>query len=117
MKRDLELIRKIMLKMEDAPTGAAPEMEIEGYSRMAVGYHSYLIVDAALAAGCDAATRASQGSPEWILTHLTSLGHDFAEAARNEGRWKKALQKAGALALPLFIEALIGSVKGKLGMS
>lgn len=116
MKRDLELIRKIMLKMEDAPTGAAPEMELEGYSPMAVGYHCYLIVDAGLAAGLDASTVRSQGSPEWIVTHLTSRGHDFAEAARDEGRWKTALQKAGAMALPIFIETLVGYVKSKIGM-
>lgn len=116
MKRDLELIRKIILRMEDAPTGAAPKTELEGYSRMAVGYHNYLIVDAGLAEGRDATTRASQGSPEWVLAHLTSRGHDFAEAARDEARWKTALQKAGAMALPIFIETLIGYVKSKIGM-
>lgn len=46
MQRDMELIRKILMVIEQAPTGYAPELEIEGYSSTQVGYHAYLLIDA-----------------------------------------------------------------------
>ena len=43
MKRDLDLIRKIVLTVEDLPTGNVPEeIEVDGYTSEQVGYHSYL---------------------------------------------------------------------------
>jgi uncharacterized protein DUF2513 len=30
--------------------------------------------------------------PELLLTNLTWAGHEFADAARDEKRWKKAMQ-------------------------
>ena len=56
MKRDLELIRKMVLAIEDAPSGYAPELKFEGYTDEQVGYHAYLLLDAGLAKGEDAYT-------------------------------------------------------------
>jgi len=42
MKRDLDLIRKMVLAMEEAPTGYAPEPLFDGYTPAQVGYHAYL---------------------------------------------------------------------------
>ena len=47
MKRDMELIRKLVLALENEPTGYAPEnLNIEGYTSEQVGYHAYLMIDA-----------------------------------------------------------------------
>ena len=41
MKRDMELIRKLVLALEDAPSGYAPGvLEIEGYTPEQIGYHA-----------------------------------------------------------------------------
>src|SRR5262245_22030484 len=91
MKRDLDLIRKIVLKIEEAPTGWAPQgLKIEGYEDDQIGYHSYLIVDAGLARGQDVTHFGSSG-PTWIITNLTTAGHDFAQAARDQTRWKSVM--------------------------
>ena len=72
MKRDMELIRKMVLAVEDAPTGFAPHpLKIAGYTEEQVGYHAYLMVDHGLAKGTRVTTLASTG-PQWVLRHLTS---------------------------------------------
>ncbi len=84
MKRDLDLIRKIILAVEDLPTGTVPdEIESDGYTSEQIGYHSYLIVDSGFAEGEDMGAF-EDTSPNWQLAHLTSAGHDFADAARSE---------------------------------
>jgi hypothetical protein len=82
VKRDMELIRKLVLALEGAPTGYAPDdLEIEGYTDEQVGYHAHLMIDAGLATGSDT-THMGSSSPEAMLTSLTWAGHEFADAAR-----------------------------------
>ena len=37
MKRDMELIRKMILLIEDHPSGWAPDIEIVGYTAQQIG--------------------------------------------------------------------------------
>ncbi|MFI4862089.1 MAG: DUF2513 domain-containing protein, partial [Phycisphaerales bacterium JB063] len=44
MKRDMELIRSILLICEDHEHGYAPEhIEVEGYTAEQIGFHIYLL--------------------------------------------------------------------------
>jgi hypothetical protein len=120
MKRDLDLIRKIILAVEDLPTGmVSDEIEIDGYTSEQIGYHSYLIVNSGLAQGVDMGAFGDT-SPNWQLLHLTSAGHDFAEAARSETAWNKAKsivkEKAGGATLEILKEVLVGVIRGTLGL-
>ena len=91
MKRDMELIRKIVLLIEDSSKGWAPaNMVIEGYSQAQIGYHAYLLVDSGLAEGSDVTNSGSE-APEYLLTHLTSAGHDFADSARTPYIWDEVM--------------------------
>ncbi len=119
MKRDLDLIRKMILEIEDAPSGWAPDLAIEGYAPEQVSYHAYLIVDAGLAQGKDVTTMGSHG-PEALITSLTWAGHEFAEAAREETRWKKAMgivkEKGGTITLDVLTQLLGGLMRGAFGL-
>jgi len=120
VKRDIELIRKIIFAVEALPSGTATdEIEIEGYTPEQVGYHCYLIVDAGLAKGIDATTL-SDLSPMWHILHLTSSGHDFADASRDETTWKKATglvkHKAGGATIEIVKEVLVAVIKGTIGL-
>ena len=120
MKRDLELIRKLILAAEASPTGYVKvDIEIEGYSPEQIGYHSYLLVDAGLAKGVDI-TSLGNTSPIWRILHLTSAGHDFADAARDEGTWRKATgivkDNAGSVTLDMMKQVLISLIKNALGI-
>ena len=88
MKRDMELIRQILLAVEERES-RNEDLSIEGYTEDQVGYHCYLIVDAGLAigtkvSGSDAKCR------KYVVYDLTWAGHDFLDAAREPERWKKA---------------------------
>ncbi len=120
MKRDLELIRKIILAAEASPNGfTEDDLGIEGYSEEQIGYHSYLVVDSGLAEGVDLATMDSK-SPSWRILHLTSAGHDFANASRNEDTWRKATgivqKQAGGVSLDIMREVLISVIKNALNL-
>lgn len=119
MKRDLELIRQMVLAIEDAPSGWAPHLKFEGYSDAQVGYHAYLLIDAGLAKGQDATTNDSEG-PEGFISSLTWVGHEFADAARDETRWKRAMgvvhEKGGTVTIGVLTQLLVALMKGALGV-
>lgn len=92
MKRDMELIRKLILKIEDDPSGwAPPDLSIEGYTSEQIGYHSYLIAESGLAVGNDITCSGASG-PVYMLSHLTPAGHDFAESSRNQFVWDEVMR-------------------------
>jgi hypothetical protein len=85
------LIRKMVLRMEEHPSGFAPAMAIEGYTTDQIGYHAYLLVDAGLAVGC-ATTHCGSTGPECMLNNLTSAGHDFADSVRAQYIWDEVME-------------------------
>jgi len=116
----MELIRKLVMALEDAPTGYAPDdLNIEGYAPDQVGYHAHLMIDAGLATGNDV-THMGSTSPEAMLTSLTWAGHEFAEAARDETRWKKAMgiveEKGGSVTLSVLTQLLTALMRNALGL-
>lgn len=119
MRRDWELIRKIILAVEDHSAGYAPDLHFDGYTEEQVGYHCYLLVDAGYAEGENTTTLGSD-SPRWTIFHLTSAGHDFAEASRNESVWANAMklikEKAGTVTADVLKEVLAAGLKLVLGL-
>lgn len=120
MKRDLDLIRKMLLAIEDAPTGFAPTLKFEGFTDAQVGYHAFLLIDAGLAKGTDVTPHNSDG-PKATIQHLTWEGHEFADAAKDESRWKKAksmvAEKGSGITLDVMKALLISLTKAALGLS
>lgn len=92
MKRDMNLIRLLLLLMEtpeeDRPNFYSEHIEAQ-YAPELANYHRYLLYDAGLAEGsstyCD-----GRLIPRCYLNHLTWAGHDFLDAAREPDRWEKA---------------------------
>ncbi len=120
MKRDLELIRKIVLAIEDDPSGFAPgDLKFEGYTDEQVGYHAYLLLDAGFAKGEDISSMDSD-APEGFISSLTWAGHEFADAARDETRWRKAAgivqEKGGNVTIGVLTQLLVSLMKDALGL-
>lgn len=104
----------------DQPTGFVRTMEIEGdYTQSQIGYHIWLIGDAGLMKVQDVTSMAGEG-PTAIPIHLTSEGHDFIDAARNESGWSTAMEKlknaGGALTLAVLKALLESALKKQLGI-
>lgn len=119
MKRDLDLVRKILLTIEDHPQGYAPDLEFDGYTAEQIGYHAYLLINAGLAEGSDTATFGST-SPKAKIFKLTWAGHEFAEAARDDSRWKKAMgivkDKGGTITMDVLKDLLTSLMKAAIGL-
>jgi hypothetical protein len=119
MKRDFDLIRKMVLAIEDAPSGRAPNLSFEGHTLAQVRYHAYLLVDAGLARGSEVTSMGGEG-PEALIANLTWAGHEFAEAARDDTRWMKAMgvvrEKGGAITIDLLKQLLGSLMKGAFGL-
>lgn len=116
----MELIRKLILALEDAPTGdVSGDLDIEGYTPEQIGYHAYLLLDAGLAEG-DRIDHMGSDGPGAMLTNLTWAGHEFADAARDETRWKKAMgvvqEKGGAVTLSVLTQFLTALMRSALGL-
>jgi Hypothetical protein (DUF2513) len=73
MKRDMELIRQILLTIEASPSALAPsavqELQMEGYSEEEVGYHALLLIEAGLARGEE--TTGAGLSPRGFISRLS----------------------------------------------
>lgn len=84
MKRDMELVRKIMLQLQ-ASNGQQPDLQplLEaGHSERQLAEHCALLVDAGLAEPLiyNHSELDGDGTPLIILSRLTWAGHDFIEA-------------------------------------
>lgn len=120
MRRDLDLIRKMVLAIEDAPSGFAPPLAVEGYTAEQIGYHAHLLIEAGYAQGASM-THMESPSPEALIRSLTWAGHEFAAAARDDTRWRKAMgvvkDKSGSVTLDVLKELLASLMKAALGLS
>ncbi len=87
MKRDMELIRKILLAVEISPPDEDLEnLTFEGYKYEEIQYHAWLLINAGLAQGFETHPGYSPGP---VVRSLTWAGHEFLDTARDERRWKK----------------------------
>lgn len=91
MKRDFDLIRKILLAIEEHTEDTAIQnLTIEGYNREQIAYHVQLIFEAGLVKGDILFGLGSVKPRGYSITQMTWAGHDFLDACRDESRWAKA---------------------------
>ncbi len=89
MKRDMELIRMVMLEAEKSKDPyELIDPKLEGHSETEISYHIALLDDAGLLHGQD---RSAIGVFRWSAGMLTWAGHEFVEAVRDDDVWKEAL--------------------------
>jgi len=120
MRRDMELVRKIVFAIEASPSGFAPKpLKVDGYSDEVVGYHVHSMVQGGLVEGVEVTHQGSR-SPQAQPTALTWEGHEFADLARNDTVWKKAMQTLGELGqsvtIALLMQLLTSVAKIRLGL-
>jgi hypothetical protein len=119
VKRDMDLIRKILLQIEErGPNESGIEIDIPDVELTTVGAHTRLLSEAGFIAGipCDDFSGAGL-----IPTRLTWAGHDFLDAARNDTIWGKAKAKLAEVGIGVSMEVmkatLIALAKEKLNLS
>jgi Hypothetical protein (DUF2513) len=89
MKRDMTLVREILLATEAHPPGQGPaNLQLPGFSAEQMSYHVKIMAEAGFIEALDASTHDGM---EWNPTSLTWQGHEFLDAVRNETVWRKTL--------------------------
>lgn len=116
MKRDMDLVRLILLEIEHSSDGAQLQMnfDIPDYTPEIVSYHLMILHDAGLIEASDLSTMGR--GLFWCPKRLTWSGHEFLDAARNDSIWKKAKEKASGMNFELLKELLLNLARPQLGL-
>lgn len=125
MRRNDDLIRSLMLHLEQADSYVNDGIELEGYTQDEVAYHLALIVRAGLAEG-PAPKYSSSGSDPTIpiavvVTRLSPEGHDFIASLRDDTVWAKVKERlakvGGSASLEIIGQVGTSVVKQLVGLS
>lgn len=106
MRRDMDLVRAILLKIEDEHAGASlMNLEIEGYDLAAVAYHCQLLKEAGLILSCGV-QYANNSVYSFSVGGLTWEGADYLEKVRDDSVWAKTKRLAAEKGVPLVLETI-----------
>lgn len=92
MKRDIELIRLILLREEQ---GSSPPA-LAGYGAGLISYNSALAIEAGLLRG-EVLHEGGSNIPIGNVRGITWKGHDFLDSTRNPLIWNRTRNRALAL--------------------
>jgi hypothetical protein len=114
MKRDMDLIRVMLLEVEKSTSPGGCQINLPGHSPEELYYNAQLAQEAGL---IDA--RFARGATDFHVLRLTYAGHEFLDAARNDTLWVKAketvINKTGSLTVEGLKIALSTLIKHALG--
>lgn len=117
MKRDMDLIRAILMELEELPeNGGCNDVAVPGHSDQEIFAHVRLLNEAGLIEAVDFST---MDRMVWKPKRLTWDGHEFLDAYRDETFWDKGKElvlKAGGgltleglkLAIPVILKNYLG---------
>lgn len=122
MRRDLDLVREILLWMESLPEGSAANQEPQIPERTAeeIGFHAHLMAQAGLITAADIGGSFAL-TPQAMPLSITWQGYEFLDASRDDTIWQKAkrtvLASGASIAFNLLLEYLKEEGKKRLGFS
>lgn len=117
MKRDMDLVRKIMLALESDDYNGTM-ITIDGYSHEQIGFHAYLLSQAGLITSIDFTTMGNV-HPVHMPHALTWQGYEFLGAVKDPGTWEKTkaiVKPAGGMVFSVIKDVAIAEIKAKLGI-
>ncbi len=114
MKRDMELVRDLLLKIE---AEGAPALDVvpamAGFDEGVVIEHVRLCYDAGLISAIDATTLDGR---DYMELELTWYGHEFVDQIRDPEIWAKTkagASKVGSWSIGIIGELAVGFIKAK----
>jgi Hypothetical protein (DUF2513) len=122
MKRDMELIRTILLKVEadqkfdgSLQSVGAATLGITEHTDAEVAYHLVMLIEAGLLVGNTKMARVGA----IVISKLTWEGHEFLDDIRDPEIWGKTKERAKAVAgvgMNFIWEIAKAEIKTKLGL-
>ncbi len=114
MHRNMDCVRDILMSIADEN----PEI-VKKYSKEELGYHGAIMIEAGLVIG-EAPQDAGMLYPTFAyFNRLTWKGHDFLDAAREDGRWslaKKTIAKVEGATCAIWIALLTKYIEQTVGL-
>ena len=111
MMRDIDLIREILLALQEGPENINWRVtETTGRPEEVVAFHSHLLLEAGYIIGADISTRTT-AYPQAHPLYLTWAGYELLALAENEANWnraKVAAQEGGSWAMSVLTAVLQG---------
>ena len=105
MKRNWDLIRKILLKLEEKAdsTSGLENSDIKGYDYRTVAYHYKLLKNAGIIEAIDISTMEEEN---FAALSLTWQGHEFLDKIRNDSVWNKVKSTVQSKSLDLSFDVI-----------
>lgn len=120
MKRDLDLLRKLLLAVESKPDLRAKHFtaaDVDSTDELALIYHGLLAIDAGLIEGERILTNTSDRL--WVK-RLTPAGHDLIDNIRSDSVWRAVLRRlsevGGGASLDVVKSLAVAAISGALGL-
>ena len=106
MKRDMDLVREILLEIEEQYISTVIyDLEIEGYDMATVAYHCKILHEAGLISAYKAQYA---GDDIWSfgVGSLTWEGNDYLDKVRDNSTWSKTKNIIKEKGLPLIFDTI-----------
>lgn len=104
MKRDWDVVRKILIALEDSEHAHSDLQSVEGVDKEQFMYHAGLLIDAGLVEG--RVISAMVGPVAAILIRMTWSGHEFLDSIRPKPIWDKIKSDARSKGIDLTFGAI-----------
>lgn len=114
MKRDMDLVREILLAVEAAPLNIDGSLTLEGRDHRVVAEHVRLLLDAGYLS--TARVQYVAGKRMDLGLALSWAGHEFLETIRDPQIWmtaKSGATKLGSWSLSVLAELAKAAIKAK----
>lgn len=106
MKRDMDLVRLILLKVEkEYKDGFLFNIRIDGYDSCMVSNHCKLLYEAGFISDYQS-KYADDELCSFIVGDLTWYGHDFLDKIRDNSFWHKTKEVIKKNGLPLIVDTI-----------
>ncbi len=106
MERDMELVRKVLIAIEEQYVDVVVyNLKVQGYGQKQVAYHCKILYDAGLISDYGA----SFGNNELGIFGVGSLtweGHEFLDKIRSETVWNKTKEAITQKGLPWALDVI-----------
>ena len=106
MKREMDLIRLILLEIEEKYRSTTLfNISVDGYDKETVAYHCKILFDAGLISDY----KPIYGGDELYAFSVSSLtwdGNDYLEKIRDNSQWKKVKDIITSKGLPVIIDTV-----------
>lgn len=106
MKRDMDLVRKILLEIEERYVSTALyDLQIEGYDVQTIANHCKIMQEAGLFSACSI-KYASNDIYAFGVGGLTWNGYDYLDKIRDDSVWRKTKDVITEKGLPLVFDTI-----------